>query len=100
VAAVTGLAEGANSDNAGPVGRKRRQPQRAWHAGSAGSGAAREDLSGDLPVQAGAATIRRRGAGAQMATVVGAEVVAARGGCLRRRDRRRRRAVGPPALWL
>jgi hypothetical protein len=48
-----------------------------------------EDLSGDLPVQAGAAAIRRRGAGAQVAAVVGAEVVAARGGCLRRRDRRR-----------
>jgi hypothetical protein len=48
-----------------------------------------EDLSGDLPVQAGAAAIRRRGAGAQVAAVIGAEVVAARGGCLRRRDRRR-----------
>jgi hypothetical protein len=48
-----------------------------------------EDLSGDLPVQAGAATIRRHGAGAQVAAVVGAEVVEARGGCLRRRDRRR-----------
>jgi hypothetical protein len=36
-----------------------------------------EDLSGDLPVQAGASAIRRRGAGAQVATVVGAEVVAA-----------------------
>jgi hypothetical protein len=40
----------------------------------------REDLSGDLPVQAGAATIHRRGAGAQVAAVVGAEVVAAREG--------------------
>jgi hypothetical protein len=39
-----------------------------------------EDLSGDLPVQAGAATIRRRGAGVQVAVVVGAEVVVARGG--------------------
>jgi hypothetical protein len=39
-AAVTGLAEGANIDNVGPVGRERRQLQRAWHAGSAGSGAA------------------------------------------------------------
>jgi hypothetical protein len=48
-----------------------------------------EDLSGDLPVQARAAAIRRHGAGAQVAVVVGAEVVAARGGCLRRRDRRR-----------
>jgi hypothetical protein len=35
--ALTGLAEGANFDNAGPVGRKRRQLQRAWLAGSAGS---------------------------------------------------------------
>jgi hypothetical protein len=37
----------------------------------------REDLSGDLPVQAGASAIRRRGAGVQVAAVVGAEVVAA-----------------------
>jgi hypothetical protein len=28
--ALTGLAEGANFDNARPVGRKRRQLQRAW----------------------------------------------------------------------
>jgi hypothetical protein len=35
--ALTGLAEGANSDNVGPVGHKRRQLQRAWLAGSAGS---------------------------------------------------------------
>jgi hypothetical protein len=47
-----------------------------------------EDLSGDLPVQAEVAAICRRGVGAQVAAVVGAEVVAARGGCLRRRDRR------------
>jgi hypothetical protein len=40
----------------------------------------REDLSGDLPVQAGASAIHRRGAGAQVAAVVGAEVVAAREG--------------------
>jgi hypothetical protein len=46
-----------------------------------------EDVSGDLSVQAGAAAIRRRGAGAQVAAVVDAEVVVARGGCLRRRDR-------------
>ena len=39
-----------------------------------------EDLSGDLPVQAEAAAIRRRGVGAQVAAVVGAEVVLARGG--------------------
>jgi hypothetical protein len=43
-----------------------------------------EDVSGDLPVQAGAAAIRRCGAGAQVDVVVGAEVVATRGGCLRR----------------
>jgi hypothetical protein len=45
VVAVTGLAEGANFDNAGPVGRERRQLQRAWHAGSAGSGAASDVAS-------------------------------------------------------
>jgi hypothetical protein len=38
--ALTGLAEGADFDNAGSVGRKRRQLQHAWLAGSAGSGAA------------------------------------------------------------
>jgi hypothetical protein len=36
--ALTGLAEGADFDNAGPIGRKRRQLQHAWFAGSAGSG--------------------------------------------------------------
>jgi hypothetical protein len=45
VAAVTGLAEGVNFDNAGPVGRERRQLQRAWHAGSAGSSAASDVAS-------------------------------------------------------
>jgi hypothetical protein len=39
VAAVTGLVEGADFDNAGLVGRERHQLQRAWHAGSTGSGA-------------------------------------------------------------
>jgi hypothetical protein len=38
--ALTGLAKGADFDNAGPVGRKRRQLQHAWLARSAGSGAA------------------------------------------------------------
>jgi hypothetical protein len=38
--ALTSLAEGADFDNAGPVGRKRRQLQHTWLAGSAGSGAA------------------------------------------------------------
>jgi hypothetical protein len=56
-----------------------------------------EDLSGDLPVQAGVAAIRRRGADAQVAAVVGAEVVAARGGCLHRRDHRRHLRSN---LWL
>jgi hypothetical protein len=40
----------------------------------------RENLSGDLPVQARAAAIRWRSAGAQVAAVVGVEVVVARGG--------------------
>jgi hypothetical protein len=43
--ALTGLAEGANFDNAGPVDRKRRQLQRAWLAGSAGSVAASDAAS-------------------------------------------------------
>jgi hypothetical protein len=38
--ALTGLAEGADFDNAGTIGRKRRQLQHAWFAGSAGSGTA------------------------------------------------------------
>jgi hypothetical protein len=38
--ALTGLAEGADFDNAGPIGRKRRQLQHAWFACSAGSGTA------------------------------------------------------------
>jgi hypothetical protein len=48
-----------------------------------------EDRSEDLSVRFGATTVRWRGVGGQVAAVVGAEVVAARGGCLRRRDRRR-----------
>jgi hypothetical protein len=43
--ALTGLAEGANFDNAGPVGHKRRQLERAWLAGSAGSVAASDAAS-------------------------------------------------------
>jgi hypothetical protein len=39
------LWRGANSDNAGPVGRKHRQLQRAWLAGSAGSVAASDAAS-------------------------------------------------------
>jgi hypothetical protein len=53
-----------------------------------------EDESEDLPVRTGAAAIRRCGIGAQVAAVVGAEVVVAigeaspcRSGCLCRRDR-------------
>jgi hypothetical protein len=38
--ALTGLAEGADSDNAGLVGRERRQLQHVGPAGSAGSGSA------------------------------------------------------------
>jgi hypothetical protein len=43
--ALTGLAEGANFDNAGPIDRKRRQLQRAWLAGLAGSVAASDAAS-------------------------------------------------------
>jgi hypothetical protein len=42
---LTGLVEGANFDNAGPVGRKRHQLQCAWLAGLAGSGAASDAAS-------------------------------------------------------
>jgi hypothetical protein len=45
VDAVTCLAEGANFDNAGTVGRERRQLQRAWHAGSPSSSAASDAAS-------------------------------------------------------
>jgi hypothetical protein len=38
--ALTGLAGGSDFDNAGPVGRERRQLQRVGLAGSAGSGSA------------------------------------------------------------
>jgi hypothetical protein len=38
--ALTGLAEGADFDKAGPIGRKRHQLQHAWFAGSAGFGVA------------------------------------------------------------
>jgi hypothetical protein len=38
--ALTGLAEGADFDNTGSGGRKRRQLQHAWFAGSAGSSTA------------------------------------------------------------
>jgi hypothetical protein len=48
-----------------------------------------ESGSEDLPVRFGAAVTRWCGVGGQVAAVVGAEVVAARGGCLCRRDRRR-----------
>jgi hypothetical protein len=45
VAVVTGFAKGANFDDAGLVGHERRQLQRAWHAGSAGFGAASDVVS-------------------------------------------------------
>jgi hypothetical protein len=63
-----------------------------------------EDGSEDLVTHAGAAAIRRYDIGAQVAAVVGAEVVAAagevphcRGGCLRWRDRQ---CHLPPGLRL
>jgi hypothetical protein len=63
-----------------------------------------EDGSKDLFARAGAAAIHRYGTGAQVAAVVGAEVVDAageaphcRGGCLRWRDRQ---CHLPPDLWL
>jgi hypothetical protein len=66
-----------------------------------------EDGSEDLSVRIGAAAVRRCGVGAQVAVVVGAEVVVAigeaspcRSGCLGRRDRQRHLRSGPPALWL
>jgi hypothetical protein len=43
--ALTGHAEAAKFDNAGPVGGKRRQLQRAWLDGSAGSVAASDAAS-------------------------------------------------------
>jgi hypothetical protein len=59
----------------------------------------REDLSGDLSVQARAPAIHRRGAGAQVAAVVGAEVVAAREGFSA--DETIGAICGwTPALWL
>jgi hypothetical protein len=59
----------------------------------------REDLSGDLPVQARASAIRRRGTGAQAAVVVGAEVVAAGEGFSA--DETIGASCGrTPALWL
>jgi hypothetical protein len=64
-----------------------------------------EDGSKDLPVCIGAAAVRRCGVGAQVAAVVGAEVVVTigeaspcRSGCLRRRDRQCHLRSGPPAL--
>jgi hypothetical protein len=63
-----------------------------------------EDGSKDLFARAGVAAIRRYGTGAQVATVVGAEVVAAAGeaphcigGCLRWRDHQ---CHLPPDLWI
>jgi hypothetical protein len=73
--ALTGLAEGADFDNAGSIGRKRRQLQHVWFAGSAGSGTA----SG--------ATSHRWAEGGYMPTVRAAVAPRAPG------DRPRRRAL-------
>jgi hypothetical protein len=65
--ALTGLAEGANFDNAGPSGRKRRQLQHAWFAGSAGSSTASSASShrwakcGYLPAIQAAVALRAPG---------------------------------------
>jgi hypothetical protein len=66
-----------------------------------------EDGSEDLLVRFGAAAVHRRGAGRQVAAVVGAEVVVAIGeassctsGCHHRRDRQHYLRSRPPALWL
>jgi hypothetical protein len=124
--ALIGLVEGVDFDNAGPIGRRHRQLQHAWFAGSAGSGTAsgatshrwaecgylpavraaiaprasgdrprrrsllgrrscswavlpllRHDASVRRPVLARLGGIEWGSVGGQVATVVGAEVVAA-----------------------
>jgi hypothetical protein len=65
--ALTGLAEGVDFDNAGPSGRKRRQLQHAWFAGSAGSGTASSATShrwaecGYLPAKRAVVALRAPG---------------------------------------
>jgi hypothetical protein len=65
--ALTGLAEGADFDNAGPSGHKRRQLQHAWFTGSAGSGMASGATShrwverGYLPTVRAAVVLRAPG---------------------------------------
>jgi hypothetical protein len=60
--ALTGLAEGADFDNAGLVGRERRQLQRVGLAGSAGSSSA-PDAPSRRRVECGyLATVRGRAA--------------------------------------
>jgi hypothetical protein len=75
--ALIGLAEGADFDNAGPIGRKRRQLQHAWFAGSAGSGAAsgatshRWEECGYLPAVRVAVVLRTPGDRPRRRTLLG-----------------------------
>jgi hypothetical protein len=75
--ALTGLAEGADFDNAGPIGCKRRQLQHAWFAGLAGSGAASGATShrwaecGNLPAVRAAVAPRAPGDRPRRRTLLG-----------------------------
>jgi hypothetical protein len=75
--ALTGLAEGVNFDIAGPSGRKRRQLQHAWFAGSAGSGTASGATSqrwaecGYLPAIWAAVALRASGDRPRRRTLLG-----------------------------
>jgi hypothetical protein len=75
--ALTGLAEGADFDNAGPISRRRRQLQHAWFAGSAGSGAASGATShrwaecGYLPAEWAAVASRAPGDRPRRRTLLG-----------------------------
>jgi hypothetical protein len=88
--ALTVLAEGADFDNAGSIGRKRRQLQHAWFAGSAGSGAASGATShrwaecGYLPAVRAAVAPRAPGDRPRRRTLLG---------------RRSCSWVVPPSLW-
>jgi hypothetical protein len=74
---LTGLAEGADFDNAGPSGRKRRQLQHAWFAGSAGSATASSASShcwaecGYLPAIRAAVALRAPGDHPRRRTLLG-----------------------------
>jgi hypothetical protein len=88
--ALTGLAEGADFDNAGLVGRERRQLQRVGLAGSAGSGAAF------------GATFPRWAERSYLPVVRAAVALCALGDRLRRRALLRRRSCSwavLPLLW-